>query len=85
MNQMRIMGLLLTDRVKKATAVQDILTKYGCSIKTRLGMHEVSENYCDKKGFMLLELIGDKSEWEAMEKELLAVEGVIVKWMHFDY
>ncbi len=85
MKQMRIMGLLLTDRIKEATDVQDVLTKYGCSIKTRLGMHEVSESYCDKKGFILLELTGEKSEWEALEKDLAVIEGVIVKWMHFDY
>lgn len=85
MKEMMIMGLLLTDRVKEATRVQEILTRYGCSIKTRLGMHEVSKDYCDKKGFVILELVGDKKEWEALEKELREVPGVQVKTMFFEY
>jgi len=85
MSEMMIMGLLLTDRVSEATKVQEILTKYGCSIKTRLGIHEVSEEFCDKKGFVILELVSDKAEWEALEKELVRVEGVQVKTMLFEY
>jgi hypothetical protein len=85
MKKMMIMGLLLTDRVTEANKVQSVLTQYGCSIKTRLGMHEVSEDFCDKKGFVLLELIGEKKEWDALEKELLSIDGVQVKTMFFEY
>jgi len=40
MNELRILGILIPDRVKDAVKIQEALTKYGCSIKTRLGLHE---------------------------------------------
>ncbi len=41
-----ILGALLTDRFKEATAFQEVLTKFGCNIKTRIGLHNVTENAC---------------------------------------
>lgn len=81
----RIVGVLVSDRMKEAEKVQQILTKYGCLIKTRLGMHETSDTTCSKKGLLILELIGDKNEWDKMEAELSSVTGLEVKNMTFSY
>ncbi len=35
-----IMGIKLDNRTQTAIEFQQILTNYGCSIKTRLGLHE---------------------------------------------
>ncbi len=35
-----ILGVQVTNRIKNALEVQEILTKFGCNIKTRLGLHE---------------------------------------------
>ena len=35
-----ILGILQENRVETATKVQDILTKYGCHIRVRLGLHD---------------------------------------------
>ena len=57
--EIRILGVLITDRQKEAGKVQALLTKFGCSIKTRLGLHEVTDNLCSSSGLIILELTGD--------------------------
>lgn len=79
----RILGVLITDRNKEAGKVQNVLTKYGCSIKTRLGLHEVTDDVCSTSGLLLLELTGDISEMEKLEKELIAIEGAQTQKMIF--
>jgi hypothetical protein len=79
-----MMGIMITDRMKDAVKVQELLTKYGCSIKTRLGLHEASATTCSRTGFMMLELVGDPKEWDGLEKELSVIEGLVVKTMTFE-
>jgi len=78
-----ILGIYLSNRMNEASRVQSILTKFGCSIKTRLGLHEVTDSYCDTAGLMLLELTGDINECMKLENELLQIEGLEVKKMIF--
>jgi hypothetical protein len=78
-----ILGIYISDRMKKSNQVQSILTKFGCSIKTRLGLHEVTEGYCSTSGIMILELTGDITECRKLENELLMLENVEVKKMVF--
>jgi hypothetical protein len=80
-----IFGVHITERAKHASQVQDIFTKYGCSIKTRLGLHEVSDAYCSPNGLILLEMLGDQGEIDACLNELQQVEGVETKAMTFDH
>lgn len=79
----RILGVLITDRQKEAGKVQNVLTKYGCSIKTRLGLHEITDDVCSTSGLLLLELTGDKSEMEKLENDLKAIEGTQTQKMVF--
>jgi hypothetical protein len=79
----RILGVLITDRKKEAGKVQSVLTKYGCSIKTRLGLHEATDDICSTSGLLLLELIGDITEMEKLEKELVAIDGAQTQKMVF--
>ncbi len=83
MNELRILGILIPDRVKDAVKIQQALTKYGCSIKTRLGLHEASSETCARNGLIILELTGKKEDWDALEKELMAVEGLKIQKMSF--
>jgi len=78
------MGILITDRMTEATQLQKILTEYGCLIKTRLGLHEVTDKACSKKGLLILELIGGKDEWTKLETAARGVEGIEVKYMDFE-
>jgi hypothetical protein len=83
MKEIRILGLHLTNRVKEAIKVQDVLTKFGCSIKTRLGLHDVNEEVCSTNGIIILELCGSIDEMAKLENELLKIEGLEVRKMTF--
>ena len=57
-----ILGVQVTNRVEKILDVQTILTEYGCNIKTRLGLHEVTESHCSTVGLLILETYGDEAD-----------------------
>ena len=78
-----VLGVYVSDRVEKINLIQPVLTKFGCSIKTRLGLHEANDEVCSKNGLMILELSGDPSEFIKLENELLKIEGLDVKKMVF--
>lgn len=85
MNKHTILGIHITDRVKRVKDVQAIFTKYGCNIKTRLGLHDVSEDHCAMGGLVILELYGDPAILKEFEAKLNAVEGIQVKKMVFTH
>jgi hypothetical protein len=85
MSTHRILGIHLTDRVKEAAVVQKLFTEYGCNIKTRLGLHEVSESYCAPHGLILLETVGDDATLDEFERRLTAIEGLQVQKMVFTH
>lgn len=76
-----IMALTIDHRVAKAPEIQTILTKYGCIIKTRLGLHEANEDSCSERGLIILHVSSNASDVEQLEKELNIIEGVEVKYM----
>ena len=80
-----IIGVHITDRIKHVKSVQELLTQYGCNIKTRLGLHEVDGNSCSPNGLLILELVGDSAVCQQLASKLNALEGVEVKQMIFDH
>ncbi|KAJ50524.1 hypothetical protein BD780_000468 [Clostridium tetanomorphum] len=76
-----IMGISINTRNTHAVHVQDVLTKHGCIIKTRLGLHETSDDCCSRKGIVLLQLCGSDQEISELEKDLLKIEDVTVNTM----
>lgn len=62
-----IIGIHLKDRSQEAVGLQEVLTRYGCSIKTRIGLHDASEGQCAPGGIIILEVI---SKQEELIKEL---------------
>ncbi|PKM60770.1 MAG: hypothetical protein CVU99_06475 [Firmicutes bacterium HGW-Firmicutes-4] len=80
----QIMGIQVGNRESEALKVQELLTKNGCIIKTRLGLHESSEELCSITGLIILEFLPDKDdEIAVMEKELAALDTIVVKKMVF--
>ena len=71
-----IFGIRLSDRIKKSTDFQDILTKYGCIIKTRLGLHDMSCGVCSPYGIIILEVVNNEEMIEGMILDLQNFEGV---------
>ncbi|EES50019.1 hypothetical protein NE172_18840 [Clostridium botulinum] len=76
-----IMALTIDPRSAHAPEVQTILTKYGCIIKTRVGLHEVSKNSCSEQGLIILHIHASLEEIRVLEKDLLKIDGVKVKYM----
>jgi hypothetical protein len=83
MKKIVILGLHITDSVKDTVKIQDILTKFGCSIRTRLGLHDIEEDINNTNRLILLELYGNEEEMQKLEKELLKIEGLEVQKMVF--
>lgn len=76
-----IMAVTIDPRSAHAPQVQTVLTKHGCIIKTRLGLHEVSQNSCSEAGLIILHIHSSLDEIKVFENDLLDVEGVKVKYM----
>jgi hypothetical protein len=80
-----VFGIHVTDRLRHVDSVQRLLSEYGCNIKTRLGLHEVSEKFCSPNGLMILEMSGDEKNSMELADKLAAVEGIEVQKMIFDH
>ena len=79
-----IVGVHVVDRNAHAGAVQNILTEYGCQIKTRIGLHDVHEDYCSSNGLIILEMI-DAKETCQMIDALQKFEGIDTQTMVFEH
>ncbi len=84
-NRHLIYGVHIQNRGENAVRVQQLLTEYGCYIKTRLGLHEVDEKFCSTGGVLLLEMFGDAAKCETMRDRLNAIDGIEVKEMIFEH
>lgn len=79
-----IMGVNLKKRMEEAPRFQELLSKYGCSINTRIGLHAASSDTCSPSGLILLEFVDDADEAaESLEKELADFDGVVIRKMVF--
>lgn len=81
--EIRVLGLLIRDRIKEAGQTQEVLTRNAHMIRSRLGFHEVSEDVCSRVGVIILQLSGKPEEWERLETELSAIRGIEVQRMVF--
>ena len=84
MAQKIILGIRLRDRNQLAPNLQEVLTRHGCCIRTRIGLHEVSDEICSPVGTILLELHGRPEDLAALEGDLRACEGLALQKMTFD-
>ena len=74
-----LMAVMVSDRCREAAAVQQALTRHGCVIRLRLGLHETTGDYCANEGLIVLHLCGRPEDYAALAADLTAVEGVRVK------
>ncbi len=79
-----IMGIEIGHREDEALSVQKLLTEHGCSIKTRLGLHEAAANQCSSTGLIILEFApGQESAVKSLEAELAKLPGIKARKMEF--
>ena len=76
-----LMAVKIVHRNNHAIKAQEILTKYGCNITTRVGFHETSADHCSNDGYIIMQLCGHESERKSMHEELNALEGVTAKFI----
>ncbi len=76
-----IIGVRMDNRVGNAAKFQETLTKNGCRIKARLGLHEVSDDACSNDGIIVLQPYGSKEDVEALVKDLNSLEGITAKFI----
>lgn len=77
-----IIGIKISNRLESAVSVQEILTKFGCIIKTRIGLHEEINGQCSPKGLILLEIIDDAQAAD-ITQELCDIEEIEIQQMQF--
>ncbi len=78
-----ILGVNVTSFAKNSGEVQKVFCEYGCSIRTRLGLHDVTEGACAPNGLILVEFIGGDAKADEMSQKLTALPGIEVKKMVF--
>ena len=74
-----VIGVRMDNRVSNAAAFQQVLTKNGCLIKARLGLHEVGEDLCATDGLIILQPYGEKEQIENLVAEINWLDGIKAK------
>ncbi len=57
-----IIGISVDNRTNDSIKLQEILTKYGCLIKTRIGLHDMGDYKCLNYGIVLIEVVDKINE-----------------------
>ncbi|NLE46363.1 MAG: hypothetical protein GX620_16720 [Chloroflexi bacterium] len=78
-----IFGIHVINRPQTVPLIQACLTKYGCNIRTRIGIHDAADDSCSPSGLILVDAFGDDATVESFYQELTQLEGVEVKRMDF--
>jgi hypothetical protein len=79
-----VVAFKLDKRVENAAKVQEVLTKHGCAIKARLGLHETSKDYCANFGIIILQCCGTCADIDALVSDLNSIAGVNTKSICLD-
>jgi len=77
----RILGILIRNGSQNAKELQRILSLYGCSIRTRMGVNEL--HFGEPAGLIILELAGIVEEMDQLESDLRGLGGCVVRKIAF--
>ncbi|AGB41210.1 hypothetical protein Halha_1264 [Halobacteroides halobius DSM 5150] len=80
-NENAIVALQLDERGDFAPDMQKILTKYGDNIKTRIGLH----NYSDDQGLILLQFSGQSNSLAEFKAEVNNINSLSYKAMNLSF
>ncbi|MDD3012353.1 MAG: hypothetical protein PHC34_01450 [Candidatus Gastranaerophilales bacterium] len=85
MEKTTVLGVLLSKRTNTAPKFQELITKHGCIINTRLGLHHSTRNSCPMGGVILLDLIGEDQDIQALEDDLKTLPDTQIQKMAFNH
>ena len=71
-----ILIIVIGKRKEAAVKVQQVLTAWGCNIKTRLGIHDGVLDKCSDAGLLLLELVGKPKDNKEIARKIALIPGV---------
>jgi len=75
----KLVAIKVGKREDSATKVQGILTSFGCSIKVRLGLHDLPEGVCSPAGLIILQVNAEDSEISKFVDELNSISDVVAR------
>jgi len=75
----QLAAIKIGHREDTATAVQEILTGFGCHIKVRLGLHDLPDDACAPAGLLVLQVDADEEDLADFLDELNALEDVTAR------
>ena len=71
-----ILVVLVGKRKESAVHLQQILTAWGCIIKTRLGIHDGVMENCSDAGLLILELYGTPEQKAELARKVSVLPGI---------
>jgi hypothetical protein len=75
----QLVAIKVGHREDTATAVQGILTSFGCNIKVRLGLHALPADACSPSGLIILQVAADDNELKTFLDSLNKLDEVVAK------
>ncbi len=79
-----VLLILIGRRKESAVKVQQVLTGWGCIIKTRLGIHDGVLDNCSDEGLLILELYGSDDQKRELTRKVALIEGVSSKLVELE-
>ncbi|MFH1194791.1 MAG: hypothetical protein V1720_03705 [bacterium] len=74
-----VLLILIGKRKDTAVKVQQVLTAWGCIIKTRLGIHDGVMENCTDEGLLILELYGTEEQKDELARKVAVLPDVASK------
>jgi len=79
-----ILGVNVPSFSKNSGDIQKVFTEFGCNIRTRIGLHNVTDGVCTPNGLIILEVIGGEKIADSLTEKLLKVNSELeIKKMVF--
>jgi len=78
-----ILIIKLNEREILSNKFQEIISAYGCYIKTRIGLHDVDNEMCSTTGIIILQMPDKKEIIKDMIKELNSIKYIQIEKIHF--
>ena len=82
-NEIRIIGILNKNTGNEVDEIQDVFTKFGCIIKTRLGLNKVFSKSGREYRMIIIEITGDLKEIQEFENKLSDIKDIEIQTMTF--
>lgn len=78
-----VISVLISRRTEDAPKFQEVLTRHGCIIKVRLGIHEVDN--CREDGLVILHVSGSTEGINELVKDINELSNIRAKAMTLDF